>query len=261
MVEQAAIQRTSKRKVDYGLDAPIFQRSALFGGLTALILGLILSYWLLGWGLSHFPHQPSPLIVALSNTLIWAGGSFFLTGCVMFWGSKVGKLHLRDKIIRSIAWRGDENVLDVGCGHGLMLLAAAKRLTTGHATGIDIWSQADQANNGPEATLKNAQLEGVADRVTVQNADARKLPFPDASFDVVLSSFVIHNLHSVKDRAQIIREINRVLKPGGQLAIADIQHTRQYSKTLRGLGWTNLRRWFPNFLFVTPTCVLRGLKP
>ena len=240
-------------KVNYGLDAPIFQRSALFGGFAAVVLGSLVARW----ALQH--HSQNVLNYATS--VAWTGLSFFLTGCLMFWGSKVGKLHLRDKIIASIRWRGDERVLDVGCGHGMMLLAAAKRLTSGRAIGIDIWSQADQADNNPEATLTNARLEHVADRVEVQNADARSLPFPDNSFDVVVSSFVIHNLNRAADREQVMREIARVLKPGGQLAIADIRHTSQYQRTLRSLGWTSLRRWFPNFLFVTPTRVLRGAKP
>jgi ubiquinone/menaquinone biosynthesis C-methylase UbiE len=141
----------------------------------------------------------------------------------MAWGSRVGKLQLRDKIIRSFSWRGDERVLDVGCGHGLMLLAAAKRLTSGRAVGIDVWSQVDQADNSAAATLENARLEGVADRVEVLDADVRKLPFPDASFDVVLSSFVIHNLSRASDRRQVVQEIARVLRPGGELAIAAIR--------------------------------------
>jgi SAM-dependent methyltransferase len=240
-------------KVNYGLDAPIFQRSALFGGIAAVVLGSLVARWAL--------QHDSQMVLSCAKSVAWTGLSFFLTGCVMFWGSKVGKLHLRDKIIASIQWRGDERVLDVGCGHGMMLLAAAKQLTSGCASGIDIWSRADQADNNPESTLANARLEGVADRVEVQNADARSLPFPDNSFDVVVSSFVIHNLSRAADREQVMREIARVLKPAGQLAIADIRHTRQYERTLRSLGWTGLRRWFPNFLFVTPTRVLRGTKP
>jgi hypothetical protein len=38
----------------------------------------------------------------------------------MLWGSKVGKLRLRDKVLNALRWRGDETVLDVGCGHGLL---------------------------------------------------------------------------------------------------------------------------------------------
>lgn len=247
------IRPAERKKVNYGLDAPTFQLSALFGGLAALVLASLASHWA--------AENARQAVFAIANAFAWTGFWFFLTGCVMFWGSKIGKLHLRDKIVRSIDWRGDENLLDVGCGHGLMLLAAAKRLTTGHATGIDVWSQTDQANNSPEATAENARIENVVDRVTVRNADARNLPFPDCSFDVVVSSFVIHNLHKASDRDRIVREIARVLKSGGQLAIADIRHTGQYERILRSLGWTDLRRWFPNFLFVTPTRVLRGRKP
>jgi SAM-dependent methyltransferase len=253
MPSRTTISATTKRKVNYGLDAPGFQRSALFGGLGAVIAGLAVSDWA--------ARHSFTLIFNIANAFFWTGLSFVVTGCVTFWGSKVGKLHLRDKIIASIAWRGDEQVLDVGCGHGLMLLAAAKRLTTGRAVGIDIWSQVDQADNNPEATMENARIENVADRIEIQNADARKIPFANGSFDVVLSSFVIHNLHGASNREEVIHEIARVLKPGGQLAIADIRHTGQYAKILRALGWTEVQRWFPNFLFVVPTRVLRARKP
>ena len=179
----------------------------------------------------------------------------------MIWGSKVGKLRLRDKLINSVSWRGDEQVLDVGCGHGLMLIGAAKRLTTVHAEGIDIWQQEDQASNSPRATMENAMREGVADQVELRNADARELPFLDGSFDVVLSSFAIHNIYDAVGREKAIREIHRVLKPGGQLVLADIRHTAQYADILRSLGWNQVNRWFPHFLFITPTRVVRAAKP
>ncbi len=239
MILKTNPEAISPPKPNYGLDAPIFQRSAMFGGLSAAILGTVITRWA--------QHHGSQVVFSCATAVAWTGLWFFLTGCVMFWGSKVGKLHLRDKIIASIPWRGDEQVLDVGCGHGIMLLAAAKQLNSGRAIGIDIWSQVDQADNNPESTLANARLQNVADRVEIQNADARHLPFPDSSFDVVVSSFVIHNLNRPADREQVIREIARVLKPGGQIAIADIRHTAQYQRTLRSLGWTNLARWFPEF--------------
>src|SRR5439155_13314827 len=100
-------------------------------------------------------------------------------------GSKVGKLRFREKLLSEIPWRGDEQVLDVGCGHGLMLIGAAKRLKTGKAIGVDLWQKEDQAGNSREATWENIALENVAERVELKDGDARQLPFADGSFDVV----------------------------------------------------------------------------
>jgi len=210
-------------------------------------------------------------ILGQSHRLPWAGyviapalcmgGGFLGQAAVMLWGSKVGKLRLRDKILSPIPWRGDERVLDVGCGHGLMLLGAAKRLTSGRATGIDIWSQEDQKANSAEATMENARCEGVANRVELLKADAREIPFPADSFDVVLSSFAIHNLYEPAQRQQAIREMARVLRPGGRLALADIRHVAEYEQILRALGWPDIQAAGPYFLFVIPTRVLHARKP
>ncbi|HMI51690.1 MAG TPA: class I SAM-dependent methyltransferase [Candidatus Saccharimonadales bacterium] len=244
------------RKPDYGLDAPVVQRTLLYGGFAAVVIGRVFAFWL------KRHSQAEAWQLSVRNTLIWGGVALFLNGGIMFWGSRVGKLRLRDKILDSIKWRGDEQVLDVGCGHGLMLLSAAKRLTNGgYGIGVDIWSQVDQADNSAEATLENAKREGVAGQVELSNSDARDLPFADNSFDVILSSFAIHNISAADGREKAIREIARVLKPGGQLALADINNTAQYEKILRGLGWRDVNRWFPNFLFVTPTRVVRATKP
>jgi ribonucleotide reductase alpha subunit len=87
-------------------------------------------------------------------------------------------------VLDSLKLRGDETVLDVGCGRGLLLIGAAKRLTTGKAVGVDIWNAEDLSGNRPEATLENARLERVAERVEVKDGDARRLPFADGTFDV-----------------------------------------------------------------------------
>ena len=91
--------------------------------------------------------------------------------------------------------RGDETLLDLGCGRGAVLLAAAKLLPNGRAIGVDIW-RADQTDNSQQNTLRNAELEGVADRVEVRTADITDLPFDDNSVDVIVSSLVVHNIPS-----------------------------------------------------------------
>jgi arsenite methyltransferase len=167
--------------------------------------------------------------------------------------NKVLKLRARDEILSRISWRGDESVLDIGCGHGLLLIGAAKKLTTGRATGIDIWSQVDQYDNHPENTIRNARIEGVADRVELHTADARKLEFPDESFDVILSSVALHDVaQNSAERYQLMRGIIRVLKPGGQVAIYDIKHTPEYQQIFLELGMEQVQltgwlRWYLPF--------------
>src|SRR5262249_15002876 len=127
------------------------------------------------------------------------------------------------------------------CGRGLMLLGAAARLTTGRAVGIDLWQGADLTGNSPAATLANAEAAGVAGRVEVHTGDARQLPFPDADFDVVLSTAALHNIPDASGRDRAVREVARVLKPGGRVVLADIQHLPRYAEVLRQGGLPDAR--------------------
>jgi ubiquinone/menaquinone biosynthesis C-methylase UbiE len=190
-----------------------------------------------------------------------SGLSLLATAGVMLWGSKVGKLRMRDRLLDGIPWRGDEQVLDVGCGRGLLLLGAAKRLRTGKAVGVDLWQKEDLSGNRPEAAHANARAEGVADRVEIQDGDARSLPFADASFDVVLSSSALHNLYDPAERGKALREIVRVLKPGGRVAVFDIRHTDEYARVFRECGLADVQRSRPYFFFVIPAHTVTARKP
>jgi ubiquinone/menaquinone biosynthesis C-methylase UbiE len=161
-----------------------------------------------------------------------------LRGKFVAWAGLLDQLHLR----------GDERILDLGCGRGAVLLMAAQHLTTGRAVGVDLWRSFDQSGNSLEATQRNAIAEGVADRVELHTANMTALPFADSSFDVVVSSVAIHNISRRADREKAIEEAVRVLRPGGRLMIADVRATRQYRDQLarsgmnevgrRRLGWT-----------------------
>ena len=213
---------------DYGIDAPKVVRNLLIVaalGVISLITRL-LGVW-----------SKQDLIAVIALPLISAGLSCGAMGLWMIYDSKFGKVRERERYLDKIAWRGDERVLDVGCGLGLFLIGAAKRLSTGRAVGIDKWQQEDLSGNHAGGTLNNAVIEGVADKVEVHTGDARKLPFGDASFDVILSSMALHNIYDADERQTALREIARVLQPGGRVLIVDVRHLRQYAATLRTAGF------------------------
>ncbi len=226
------VEKCDGRRPDYGLDAPGLVRTLTAVGSVAgsLTAAAVVSPWPGGW---------------------WAWGvggvagaaaayTLGLAGFMLVW-SRAVKVRRRDRLLGHVPWRGDEAVLDVGCGRGLLLVAAARRVPDGGAVGVDIWQQADQRDNRPDAALANARLEGVADRVTVETADMRRLPCRGGAFDVVVSHWAVHNLPDPADRAAAVREMVRVLRPGGHLLLADIAHHREYARLLVACGMADVR--------------------
>jgi arsenite methyltransferase len=202
---------TPKGKPEYGIDAPGVVRNLLIIGVVLLFVP---------------PLRIGSVILLLRP----AAFSFLAAGVLMLAYAKWGKFRHRDRMLAMVNWRGDEQVLDVGTGRGLMMIGAAKRLTAGKAVGIDIWSAKDLSGNTMEATLRNAELEGVRERVEVENGDATAMKFADGSFDVVVSNLCLHNIPSKAARDKACREIVRVLKPGGRALISDFIHTGEYVK-------------------------------
>jgi arsenite methyltransferase len=107
----------------YGIDAPLLVRNFLLAGLGMLAIAGSLVFGVAGQGLLIW------LGIVLLVPATYSLGMF----CLMLWDSLVTKVRGRGAILDLVAWRGDEAVLDVGCGSGLLLVAAARRLTTGHA--------------------------------------------------------------------------------------------------------------------------------
>lgn len=237
---------------DYGLDAPILVKRMFTRAGWSIAIGLALFI------INHteYPSTSTELLVVFA--LIAVG--FVAVGAYMVWSSRKGKIELRDKLLDSLALKGDEKVLDVGCGLGLMLIGMAKRLKAGKATGVDVWNAADLSGNSADAVKQNAKLEGVADKVRVEQCDARKLVYPDKNYDVVVSSLAIHNIDDEDGRNQAVREMWRVLKPGGRILILDILHVGDYAKTLREAGAQDVTVASHGFLWCLPAKSVAATK-
>lgn len=218
---------------DYGIDGSFKTVSARGQalGVGAQAAGLLL------WAAISWT-RGKRLTAALAAT---SGAGIIASAALYIYATRAGKFEVWSRTLDDLRLRGDETVLDLGCGRGAILLAAAKRLPRGRAIGIDLW-RADQTGNSPSATMANAEKENVTDRVEVHTGDMTALPFADESVDVIVSNLAIHNIADRAARRLALSEAARVLRPGGRLAIADLWETRQHAAHLRELGWNDVQR-------------------
>jgi arsenite methyltransferase len=152
----------------------------------------------------------------LAAVLAKVGAAAMLGVALGYWYSTgPGKLSVWRELLDELGLRGDERLLDIGCGRGAVLVTAAHRLPHGRATGADIWRLRDQTGNSRAAAERNARIERVSDQVEFVEADARDLPVLSNSYDVVVSNHAFANIHGEEERARALREAVRVLRPGG----------------------------------------------
>ncbi|WP_257459519.1 SAM-dependent methyltransferase [Archangium lipolyticum] len=137
---------------------------------------------------------------------------------------------LTDMMIQRARLGAGQRLLDIGCGTGRPAVRLAQA-TGCSVTGISVSAmQVEQAN-------ARARKEGLSDQVRFQVADAMELPFQDASFDAV---WAFESLLHMPDRAQVLRNAFRVLRPGGMLVLTDVTEQHPITDEERMLVYSGL---------------------
>ncbi|PKU59688.1 uncharacterized protein LOC110116149 [Dendrobium catenatum] len=145
-------------------------------------------------------------------------------------------------------WSAVRTALDVGCGRGILLNAVALQLkkqgSSGRVVGLDCRREI------AVAALRRAGAEGVQEYVTCREGDARRLPFPDGYFDVVVSSIHLSGIGrrpgdspaaAAAERGRGLGEMIRVLKPGGVGVVWDLIFVPEFTQRLKEMMMEEVR--------------------
>jgi len=208
----------------FGIDAPLVPVLYLLAAVFLFVQGYVLR-----------PSAPIVLEVIVAGIVFVEGGLFLHT-------TVRGKYRLFDQLIPRLGVQATDQILDLGCGRGALLTRLAGQLEkSGQAVGLDLWHSRDQSHNAAAVTQRNVTALGLTDRVKLVTGDMVALPFPDDQFDVITTSFALHNIHGVQQRQRALQEAVRVLKPGGQLVIIDTGHHAAEYRQILGAAQLDVR--------------------
>jgi len=205
----------------YGIDAPLMTFSYLIIGLGVLVIA------------NYIPAYMHKEVMYLWGVLL------ICAGLIALHTSLAGKSKIWDKIINGLDVKADAAVLDLGTGRGLVLTKLAKKLkSNGLAVGIDLWKSQDQLNNSSIKTQTNLEEANLECKVELDTGDIRDLPYANNKFDIVTTSFVVHNIKSADGRRKALAEAYRVLKDNGTFVLVDTgHHADEYMTVLENLGF------------------------
>ena len=236
---------------DYGIDSPRVARG----------LGLVIAGSLLVTVVAGIIDVVPVMAAAFAMSLITS-----TAGLVIVRSSRVHKIRERIRLVDRLSLEGNERVLDLGCGRGLLLLEVARRLDArGRATGVDAWGTRDgmrareRVDDAAAALLGNALAEGV-ERFDLASGDLLRLPFRDGAFDAVVSGLALHHVAGFESRVHVVRELARVLRVGGKVVLIDRHHTVTYVDALRACNFVAVGRSRRLWRLLPPARYVGGTK-
>jgi ubiquinone/menaquinone biosynthesis C-methylase UbiE len=147
---------------------------------------------------------------------------------------------IREFVLDRLEWDGKGNALDIGCGNGALAVRLARKYPGATITGIDYWG--GKWNYSIRACERNAEIEGVGNRIKFQQASAAALPFEDGHFDAAVSNFVFHAVKDVQNKRDVVKESLRVVKKGGCFAFQDLFPEKSMYGDIDGL-LADIRSW------------------
>ena len=167
------------------------------------------------------------LIMALIFLIILISFLFPLYSYVMF-SQKGGRFQEKvyNLIIQNLGTTVKGRILDIGSGNGVLAVKLAQQQGEVEIIGIDYWGKNWEYSKS--VCEKNALIGKVENRVHFQKGDAAALDFANDTFDGAISNLTFHEVQSVADKREVIREALRIVKPGGRFAFVDYFYDAKY---------------------------------
>jgi SAM-dependent methyltransferase len=153
--------------------------------------------------------------------LLWVSLILFLISMNLWIGNFVLRASKKEEYMTlpyvDLFPHGNDNVLDAGCGSGRTTLALSKVMKSGTISALDRFDSDYIENGGRMLFERNIGIAGIMERVKIYPGDVTAMEFRNEHFDAAISSFMVDHLGKYKSDA--LREINRVLKPGGRFLL------------------------------------------
>jgi demethylmenaquinone methyltransferase/2-methoxy-6-polyprenyl-1,4-benzoquinol methylase len=158
----------------------------------------------------------------------------------------------RNKALEQLDIKIGENVLEIGFGTGHSIVKIAEKVgKKGKVFGIDISSRMK------DITQRRLEKRGLADRVELHCGDAIKTPYNESIFDAVFMSFVLE-LFDTPEITMVLKEINRIIKPGGRLGVVSLSKENGNSRMLKAYEWIHIH--FTKIVDCRPIYVEQAIK-